>query len=102
MGWSDFAQLGTRYPGPPWYTPQTVSASGVGLSAGWYHSLALYWDGRVYAGGWNPWASSGRPTSRRTTSAGTRWPVSTDASGLSAGGVHRLAVTRARQVRSWG
>jgi alpha-tubulin suppressor-like RCC1 family protein len=83
-------------------TGATISGVRVrGVAAGIAHSLALSWDGRVYAWGGNNMGQLGHgDTLARPVPALVEGLESVR--GIAAGWTHSLAVTRAGDVFSWG
>jgi uncharacterized delta-60 repeat protein len=97
--WDGFCQYGSNYPTGAQYLPAETSTGVLMSSGGWYHTLQLANDGRVFAAGWN---GVGQLGSTRTTCQRDVVPGLADVSAVSAGALHSLALTGDRQVMAWG
>ncbi len=81
--------------------PGNVAA--VTVSAGWYHSLAVGSDGKIYAWGWNAYGQLGDgTTTNRLSAEAISLPGGVTAVSVSAGYEHSLAVGNDGRVYAWG
>ncbi|MCN9243592.1 Ig-like domain repeat protein [Streptomyces sp. RY43-2] len=73
------------------------------ISGGQYHSLALTSDGRVFAWGYNAYGQLGDgTTTNRSTPVEVHLPAGVQATAISGGGYHSLALTSDGRVLAWG
>ncbi|MFY0563436.1 MopE-related protein [Archangium lansingense] len=97
------AQIGDGTTGGTRTTPVQVNIPGgaVAIAAGWYHSLALSADGKVWVWGRN---NTGQVGNGGTTNQTTPFAVTLTgtASGIAGGGAHSLARTADGKVWAWG
>jgi alpha-tubulin suppressor-like RCC1 family protein len=102
-GRNDFGQVGDGSTTTPRTAPKAIpSVTGViRLAAGDSHTLALTWDGRVFAWGYNNSGRLGDGTTQNQSSP-VLVPGLSDVVAIAAGASHSLALTANGSVYAWG
>jgi uncharacterized delta-60 repeat protein len=101
MGWNGLGQVGAGPAGGSSMPAYVGLPDAVSVAAGWFHSLALRWDGTVWAWGWNGVGQlgDGTTTDRQTP---VQVPGLTDVASVAVGAHSSFAITRAGTVYAWG
>ena len=108
-GWNGFGQLGdgtTVSHTAPARVTGFLALDGPherirAVAAGAYHSLAMAWDGDVYAWGWNGLGQLG--DSSTVDRLSPSWPVETgNAQSIASGAYHGVELRRDGTVMTWG
>jgi alpha-tubulin suppressor-like RCC1 family protein len=85
-----------------WWNPSGRTV--VAITAGDYHTCAIFDDGPVRCWGWNDYGQlgDGTTTSRNTPTALSSWPSGRTAVAITAGSYHTCAILDDGSVRCWG
>jgi alpha-tubulin suppressor-like RCC1 family protein len=102
-GRNNFGQVGDGSMTTPRTAPKAIpSVTGViSLTAGDSHTLALTWDGRVFAWGYNNSGRLGDGTTQNQSSP-VLVPSLSNVVAIAAGASHSLALTASGSVYAWG